>query len=400
MSYKKFPLIIFLIFISFFSRAIAAYFFGDTHLDNEWGVIISNLEKSNIFGFRIVDGVVVPNIFMPPLYPFFLYFIKIITNDTNYLVQIVLFLQILFSLYYIFVFYKLLLKFFSEKLSYLSSLVFSLLPIHVYATSQISSASMHLGFLIIYFYYFLNFVSKATKTNLFLFSLFSAILILLRGEFIAFHILTLSYYYFTKKKIKNLFLSFLITLVIISPYLFRNYQIFGVVTIAKAEGYDLWKGNNPKSTVEGYAEMQDKNLKMKINELKPTKDYDLQIDRLYKEQAFIYIIENPFRYFKLYFKKAAAFLFVNTNSSYPNYYNPLHIIPKLILGITTLIGALLVRKNKSFFSYLLMYYFFTIALFSVFFILPRYSLSLLPIQLILSASIFKKHILNYHEKKD
>ena len=390
MSYKKFSLIIFLIFISFFSRAIAAYFFGDTHLDNEWGVIISNLEKSNIFGFRIVDGVVVPNIFMPPLYPFFLYLIKIITNDSNYLVQIVLSLQILFSLYYIFIFYKLSLKFFSEKLSYLSSLVFSLLPIHVYATSQISSASIHLGFLILYFYYFLDFVSSSTKKNLFLFSLFSAILILLRGEFIVFHILTFSYYYFTKKEIKNLFLSFLITLVIISPYMIRNYQIFGVLTIAKAEGYDLWKGNNPKSTVEGYEEIQNINLKIKINELKPTKDYDLQIDRLYKEQALNYIIENPFRYIKLYFKKAAAFLLADTNSSYPNYYNPLHVIPKLILGITTLIGALLVRKNESFFSYLLMYYFFSIALFSVFFILPRYSLSLLPIQLILSTSIFRK----------
>jgi len=390
MSYKKFPLIIFLISISFFSRAIAIYFFGDTNLDYEWGIIISNLETSNIFAFRTVDGVAVPNIFMPPLYPFFLYIIKIITNDSNYFVQIILFLQVLFSLYYIFIFYKLTLKFFSAKLSYLISLVFSLLPIHIYATSQISSASIHLGFLIIYFYYFLNFVDNETRANLFLFSLFSAILILLRGEFIAFHIFTLSYYYFTKKKIKYLFLSFLITLIVISPYLIRNYKIFGVVAIAKAEGYDLWKGNNPNSSVEGYAIIQNKNLQMKINELKPTKDYDLKIDRLFKEQALEYIIENPFRYLKLYFKKAAAFLFVNTNSSYPNYYNPLHIIPKLILGITTLIGVFLVRKNESFFSYLSLYYFFSIALFSVFFILPRYSLSLIPIQLLLSAHILKK----------
>ena len=73
MNNKKFSLIFFLIFASFFSRAIVVYFFGDTILDYEWGVIISNMEKSHIFGYRIVDGVVVPNIFMPPLYPFFLY---------------------------------------------------------------------------------------------------------------------------------------------------------------------------------------------------------------------------------------------------------------------------------------------------------------------------------------
>ena len=79
MSNKKFPLIIFLISISFFSRAIAVYFFGDTNLDYEWGIIISNLEKSHIFGYRIVDGVVVPYIFMPPLYPFLLRLVPLIS---------------------------------------------------------------------------------------------------------------------------------------------------------------------------------------------------------------------------------------------------------------------------------------------------------------------------------
>ena len=391
MNNKKFSLIFFLIFASFFSRAIVVYFFGDTSLDYEWGVIISNMEKSHIFGYRIVDGVVVPNIFMPPLYPFFLYFIKILTNNSNYLVQIVLYLQILFSLYYILIFFKLSLKFFPSKLSYISTLVFSLIPIHVYAASQISSASFHLGFLVIYFYYFVNFVESRTKIDLFLFSLFAAVLILLRGEFVAFYILTLSYYYVVKKKIKPIFLSFCITLIIVSPYLVRNYTTFGVITIAKAEGYDLWKGNNPSSTVEGYEIIQSKKLEMKIKQLKPTKDYDLKIDKLYKKQAIEYIIENPFRYIKLYFKKVATFLFVNINSTYPNYYNPFHIVPKFILAITTLIGAFLVGRKESFLSYLSLYYFFSIALFSVFFILPRYSLSLLPIQFLLSTYMFKKN---------
>ena len=74
MSYKEFPLIIFLISISFFSRAIAVYFFGDTNLDYEWGIIISNLEKSHIFGFRTVDGVVVPNFFYAAAISFFFIF--------------------------------------------------------------------------------------------------------------------------------------------------------------------------------------------------------------------------------------------------------------------------------------------------------------------------------------
>ena len=43
----------------------------------------------------------------------------------------------------------------------------------------------------------------------------------------------------------------LITLLIISPYLYRNYNIFGVITITKSGGYNLLKGNHPKTKVEG-----------------------------------------------------------------------------------------------------------------------------------------------------
>ena len=47
------------------------YFFGDKTLDNEWKVMVHNLEENNILSSREVNGVLVPNIFMPPLYPIF-----------------------------------------------------------------------------------------------------------------------------------------------------------------------------------------------------------------------------------------------------------------------------------------------------------------------------------------
>ena len=48
------------------------YFFGDRNLDNEWQVMVYNLETNNILSSRKINGVLVPNIFMPPLYPIFL----------------------------------------------------------------------------------------------------------------------------------------------------------------------------------------------------------------------------------------------------------------------------------------------------------------------------------------
>ena len=164
-----------------------------------------------------------------------------------------------------------------------------------------------------------------------------------------------------------------------------------MVTIAKAEGYDLWKGNNPRAKAEGYyGEIIPQQLKIDIDNLKPTKDYDVKIDELFKNQAISYIAENPLNYIKLYFNKFFAFLFFDLNSSYPQYYNPLHLVPKIILSISTIIGIFLSFRKENFLSYLTIYYFFSISLFSIFFILPRYSLFLLPVQIILSTYALKK----------
>jgi len=388
---KKYLFPFLLLFASLISRVIAVIYFGDVELDYEWGVIVSNLYNNGVFGFRTIDGTIVPNIFMPPFYPIFIYLIKSIANGNSYYLEIVIYLQVLLSVYAVYIFYKTLLYFFSEKLTYFSSFIFSLFPMNVYACSQISSASIILSFLVIYFYSFLSFIEKNSNKNLMIFSLMSAALILLRGEFIAFYILTLLYYFLNKKDLKFILSSFLITLILVSPYLIRNYKTFGVITIAKAEGYDLWKGNNPRAKAEGYyGEIISEKLKNDINELKPTKDYDIKIDKLFKNQAIRYISENPLNYIKLYFKKFFAFLFFDMNSSYPNYYNPLHLIPKIILSITTIIGIFLSFRKENFLSYLSVYYFFSISLFSIFFILPRYSLFLLPVQLILSTYALKK----------
>ena len=391
MIIKKHLFLFLLLFASLASRIIVKVYFADVELDYEWGVIVSNLYNSGVFGFRTIEGTIVPNIFMPPFYPIFIYLIKIIANGNSYYLEIIIYLQVLLSVYAVYIFYKTLLHFFSEKLAYFSSFIFSLFPINVYSCSQISSASIILSFLVIYFYSFLCFIEKNSNKNLIIFSIMSAALILLRGEFIAFYVITLLYYFYDQKDLKFIIGSFLITLILVSPYLIRNYKTFGVVTIAKAEGYDLWKGNNPRAKAEGYyGEIIPEKLKIDIGNLKPTKDYDVKIDELFKNQAISYIAENPLNYIKLYFSKFFAFLFFDLNSSYPQYYNPLHLVPKIILSISTIIGIFLSFRKENFLSYLSIYYFFSISLFSIFFILPRYSLFLLPVQIILSTYALKK----------
>ena len=123
----------------------------------------------------------------------------------------------------------------------------------------------------------------------------------------------------------------------------------------------------------------------------PTQDYDLSQDKILFNQAIKFIKDDPYKYIKLYFKKIFSFALVDFNANYKDYYSPLHIIPKLLIGLTTIIGIILsLRLKICILNYISLYYFENIGLFSFFFILPRYSLSLLIIQIILSLTILKK----------
>ena len=66
-----------ILLIGLILRIISIYFYRDIEIVNEWGIIVRNLEENNILSVHSVQGVPVPNIFMPPLYPLFLYSIKI-----------------------------------------------------------------------------------------------------------------------------------------------------------------------------------------------------------------------------------------------------------------------------------------------------------------------------------
>ncbi len=150
----------------------------------------------------------------------------------------------------------------------------------------------------------------------------------------------------------------------------------------------MLKGNNSSLKVEGDSKFIEDNFNRKNLRIKTSKNYEIELDNFYKEKAFEEIAKSPTIYFFQYFKKVFSFLFLDINSSYPNYYNVFHIFPKLLLSITSIIGGIISLGRKNFFQYLSIYYFTNILLFSVFFILPRYSLILLATQLILSLNAF------------
>jgi hypothetical protein len=384
-------------FLFFALRLIAMLFIGDENLTDEWRLIIQNLSGENpagkeMFATRVVEGEPVPNFFMPPAYPFFIYSLKLVFG-AKFLPQIVIISQIIVSIISIIYLYKILAKFFPRKVCFFSTFIFAILPINIFASIIISSASFQLSLLIFYFYSLLVFTEKESFLNILNFSIITSILILLRGEFFAFHFLTIFFLFFKKVNIKRILSSILISLILVSPYLIRNYITFSSISVAKAEGYDLWKGNNPYAGVEGNENInleKNYNLKIKIESLPPSKDYDFKIDKLYKKQAIEFIKLDPMRYLVLYFKKFLTFAFINFESNYPGYFNLLHIIPKIILSLGTIVGFFYLKKKDEFLIFSLLYYLATLSIFSFFFILPRYSLSVLPIQFFMISFLLTK----------
>ena len=102
---------------------ISIYFFGDEYISNEWGHIVSNLEKHNIFGLKNINGDIKPGIFMPPLYPFFLYSVKLITQG-KFFYETIFFFQILFSILSTFFLFKILSKFYSKMIPHCHDIQF------------------------------------------------------------------------------------------------------------------------------------------------------------------------------------------------------------------------------------------------------------------------------------
>ena len=401
-SIKYFSLI-HLLFLSLIVRAISFYFFGDESLVNEWAKIIHNHEVSGVFGYYVVindffadpkfaenNEVVLPTVFMPPLYLYFIYVTKFISFGILNLVDLIITLQIFISLVSIYIFYELVKFFEKDQVALIAATIFSLFPLNVWVVSQISSITLQILLILLFLFFLIKFKRNKKINNLIYFSLISGCLMLTRGEFFIFYLFTIIYFYFfLEKNFKNLIFSVILAILVLSPYLYRNYNLFNELTLTKSFGYNLLKGNNPNFKVEGDAVFLEKKFDRNSLKIKADQKYEINLDNFYKEKAKNFIYGDPVAYLNFYIKKVFSFIFLDLNSTYPNYYNPLHIAPKIIMSVLTLIGCIFLIKKRGFFQYLTFYYAFNIFLFSIFFILPRYSLILLPVQILISISTVK-----------
>ena len=380
--------------------------YGDTTLEHEWRILFYNLKNYGILSYyNSSGGQLIPTVFMPPLYAYLIYVLDIVTPNVINLVKSVLIFQILLSCFTVFFFYKINLFFFSKKISLISTYVLIFFPIHIVSCLQISSITIQIFLNIIFLYLILKIIKKEFNYKIYVILGFvSALTMLARGEFILIFMLSLFFLLLCKKiNYKQTGVTLLIAIITLSPYLIRNYVVFEKITITKSFGYNLWKGNNIESGIEGsdsYLAFNSYKFDKKLKKLKKNTLYDFNRDDLFLNTSINFIKDNPRLFLERYIKKFLAFTLFNPHSNYPKYNNPLNILPLILLSLVFLLSLMFNSRNKSlYYKYLIFNIFITVAIFSIFFILPRYKLIILPSQILISNFIFIKLYLKYFKSK-
>ncbi len=158
---KEIYVLVLLILFSVLIRIPVILIYGDTSLEHEWELLVNNLIEHGQLVYEIFDnGYLLPNLWMPPLYAYYLYCFSFLgLEDQNYILLILL-SQMLLASISVAIFYKINKLFFSQKVSIYSSLLFSIFPLHVYASGQISSISLQVFLMILFFYFFFQITNK------------------------------------------------------------------------------------------------------------------------------------------------------------------------------------------------------------------------------------------------
>ena len=113
---NKFSLISGLVLFSLIIRLLTVYFFRDSHIDNEWKILLENLVNYKSYSYYTFDNQLIPSAYMPPMYAFFLYSVKFTTHlDGISFVNTIIFIQVLLSSYSVYLFYQISQNFFYKQ---------------------------------------------------------------------------------------------------------------------------------------------------------------------------------------------------------------------------------------------------------------------------------------------
>jgi 4-amino-4-deoxy-L-arabinose transferase-like glycosyltransferase len=410
---KKLSLII---LFSFIIKLLVIIIFHEKTLSDEWLIIFNNFQIDKSYSYYIFNSNYIPSSYLPPLYFLILYFSKIVTFGEFNFLYITYFIQLLLSTFSVLLFFHICKSFFKNSYSLLGATIFSIFPLIVFSNALISSVTLQLFLYLAFFKLYIDILNgKKNFLHIFLLILVSGACLLLRGEFLIIFIFSIIYLAIQdKKKIILALILLLFSSLMVAPYVVRNYLNTEKIHIVNVTGYALWKGNNHLAKVEGFhnplhPDARDSwpnikefdNLYSKLDNIKKDKLYEINRDAVFAEEAFNNISSNKKIYFILYIKKIFSYFFIDLESSLKNYYNYLHIYPVLIFSFMSIPGIFIGLKKlkNSQIVYVFLIMGILTSVISVFFVLPRYKISIISFQ-ILASLFLVEYLVNLLTKRN
>ena len=252
-------------------------------------------------GQKIFNGDFVPTPIHMPGYGVWLY-------TFNYLIQNeygVIFADIIISSLTIYIIYKLSNEIFNDKIvSKIASLVFAFYPISIFFSVNILSESLYvfLIFLAILLLYKKHFILSIVILVLGIYVksityYIAPIIIIIFSRYI--------YKYRFKKILQNLLKYLIISSFLLSPWWVHNFKKYNqFVNLNFAFGYHLYAGNNPLNKSGGGIGGRDVDHSI-IQD--PSKHDPTKTDKLFKKEAYNFILNNPYDFLEITLVKFLRF---------------------------------------------------------------------------------------------
>lgn len=321
----------------------------------------------NLHGSIYYKPEIRPTTYMAPIYPYIIAFCVTVFGKNGGLLAIEI-MQALFSSALSFTIYSITIRIFKvNSIALLASIMVAFYPSFVYFSTIIWSSMLFIFLITVLILLLMRMAERPDLINAIVCGFLTGFTLLVDPVLLPFCIFTIIWLFFnfTSDKvfiIKRISVTVLLGAITISPWMVRNYLVFGKLTFIKSNiGYNFFVGNNPQATgsstklpVTDYTEVVEINKAMsKMNEA--------ETNKYFLNKTFLFIKNNPAQFIKLSLQKFKNYWWIvdnklNTSERMERYIQIMYFTYGIPLFLS-IFGIFLSRKKTKYCSMIWLIFF-------------------------------------------
>ncbi len=248
-----------------------------------------------------------PTAYHPVGYPLILAGFFLLGVDSVFWLQL---MQVIIAVLTLYLLYRLASELFDHSVAFIAVLLAAFYPYMIFTPSRILPTTLFTFFLLLATFLLYKGKRDMKKIELFLSGLCFGISVLIKSTALVLFLVAAVWYMLSMVKEKGLPLkeSVLLTvgvLCLLTPWLYRNQQVFGSPVLGTNFGYNLWLGNQKNANIR--SSIHNTKLSWHLQQRLSAELDELQRDRIFLNQALNNILQQPVEFLKRYLKKMIYF---------------------------------------------------------------------------------------------